>query len=276
MVCYNSSMYLGIDVGGTKTLLAVFTQDGKLKESLKFETPQNYSRFLDALVENIRKLEVDDFRAACIALPGLIDRDHGVGVRFGNLPWKNVHIVDFLEKVLKAPVLVENDAKLAGLFESRNVKKDMRRVLYITISTGIGIGFIVDGVIDKNTNDLGGAAYPVRKGSRVITLDKYSSGSAIVKAYKKRASDLDSPTAWNEIAHHLAKELVEIIAVLNPDVVVIGGGVGTHFKKYEHFLKDALKKYELPVMKIPPVVQAKRPEEAVIYGCYELLKATYA
>src|SRR5690606_11299520 len=124
-------MYLGVDVGGTKTLLAVFTKSGQLRQSVRFETPANYSRFLDALTENIRALKVADFSAACIALPGKIDRQAGVGIDFGNLAWKNVKIVEFLEKQLKAPVIVENDAKLAVLFEASNVKDEVKKVLFV-------------------------------------------------------------------------------------------------------------------------------------------------
>jgi len=268
-------MYLGVDVGGTKTLLAVFTKGGKLKQSVKFPTPQNYSQFLDELAENIQSLEVEEFQAACIALPGHVDREKGIGLTFGNLPWKNVHIAEFLEKLLEAPVSIENDAKLAGLYEALNVKNSYKKVLYVTISTGVGIALIIDGIIETDTNDLGGAVLPIQDGSKSISLDKFISGKAITHQYGKRASELDDPKAWQAISRDFAKGLIDVISLLNPDVVVIGGGVGAHFKKFGTFLKADLKKYELPIMKIPPVVAAKRPEEAVIYGCYELLKASH-
>ncbi len=268
-------MYLGVDVGGTKTLLAVFTKDGKLKKSVRFETPQNYSRFLDALTDNIKGLAVDDFSAACVALAGAVDREKGIGLAFGNLPWKNIRIVEFLEKYLKAPVLVENDAKLAGLYEAKYIKGGYKKVLFVTISTGVGLSLIVNGVIEEDTNDLGGAVFTLQDGAKTITLDKLASGTAIVKKTGKRASELNDPKAWKEISRDMARGLIDVIALLQPEVVVIGGGVGTHFKKFEVPLSVALRKYEMPIMKIPPVVQAQKPEEAVIYGCYELLKARH-
>jgi len=268
-------MYLGVDVGGTKTLLAVFTKDGKLKQSVKFETPANYDRFLDELTVKIESLGVDDFQAACVALPGLIDREKGVGIRFGNLSWKNIHIVEFLEKYLKSPVLIENDAKLAGLYEAHNLKNGYKSVLYITISTGIGISLIVDGIIHAPLGDRGGNAFSLQDGKRTVTWEQLASGKAIVKKYGKRASEIDSAQAWQEISRNIARGLIDVISLLQPDVVVIGGGVGAHFKKFEKPLKAALKKYEVPIMKIPPILQAKRPEEAVIYGCYELLKERF-
>lgn len=268
-------MYLGVDVGGTKTLLAVFTKDGKLKQSVRFETPQNYSRFLDALTENIQDLEIDNLSAACIAIPGAVDSNNEFGLAFGNLPWKNVHIVEFLEKYLKAPVLMENDAKLAGLYEAKNITGGYKKVLFLTISTGVGISLIVNGVIDDNINDLGGAAYPVIDHGKTTSLDKLASGKMIVKKYGKRASELNDPKAWQAISRDWARGLIDIISLLQPDAIIIGGGVGSHFKKFEKYLKAELKKYELPIMKIPPVLAATRPEEAVIYGCYEMLKARH-
>lgn len=146
-------MYLGVDVGGTKTLLAVFTKDGQLKQTLKFETPKNYNQFLNALTDNIQELKIDHFSAACIAMPGLIDRENGVVLAFGNLAWKNVHIAEFLKKLINAPVSVENDAKLGALYEGHLIKDEFRKVLYVTIGTGISAGLIVDGIIDPELAD---------------------------------------------------------------------------------------------------------------------------
>ena len=268
-------MYLGVDVGGTKTLLAVFTKDGKLKQSVKFSTPQNYSQFLDALTENIQALDVEDFSACCIAIPGVIDRDKEIGLDFGNLPWQNVHIVEFLEKFLKTPVLLENDAKLAGLYEASNIKDRYKKVLYITISTGIGISLIIDGVIDTNIGDGGGHSLMLQNGKETISWEELASGKAITKKYGKQASEINDPEIWKVISRKFALGLIDVISLLQPEVVVIGGGVGSHFKKFGAYLKTDLKKYEMPIMKIPPVIPAKRPEEAVIYGCYELLKARH-
>lgn len=264
---------MGVDVGGTKTLLAVFTKDGQLKQSVKFETPQNYSRFLDALTENIRGLNIEDYSAACIAAPGVVDRTEGTITYLGNLPWRNVNIVSYLEKLLKAPVLIENDAKLAGLYEASNIKKDFRKVVYVTISTGIGLSLIVDGIIDENFGDGGGHDMIIENKGKPISWEKLASGKAITQRYGKRASEIDDPKIWKVLARDFSRGIIDIIALIEPDAVVIGGGVGTHFKKYGKFLDQELAKYETPITKHPKLLQAKRPEEAVIYGCYELLKA---
>lgn len=268
-------MYLGIDVGGTKTLLAVFTKDGRLKQTVKFNTPQNYSRFLDILTENIRSLGVEDFAAACLAMPGLIDREAGIGHSFGNLPWKNVHIVETLEQLLKAPVIIENDAKVGALYEAKNITGEFRKVLYVTIGTGISAGLVVDGVIDPELADSESGHMLLRYGNHLQTWQNFASGKAIVKKYGKKASEITATDDWKAIAHTFALGLIDLIAVLQPEVIIMGGGVSTNFSKFHGFLETELKKYEMPLVPIPPLRKAKRPEEAVIFGCYELLKQRF-
>jgi len=266
-------MYLGVDVGGTKTLLAVFTKDGRLKQTARFATPHNYSRFLDALTENIQGLGVDDFSAVCMAIPGMVDRKNGVGLAFGNLPWKNVHIGDFVEKLTKAPVLVENDANLAALSEAKLLKHDVEKVLYVTISTGIGTGIITNGIIDPEFADSEGGHIMLSHRGKQMMWEKFASGRAIERRFGKQARDINDRATWKTITHDLALGFIDLIALLQPDVIIIGGGVGTHFNKFDDLLKAQLKKYETPLVPIPKLIRAKRPEEAVIYGCYELLKA---
>jgi predicted NBD/HSP70 family sugar kinase len=68
---------------------------------------------------------------------------------------------------------------------------------------------------------------------------------------------------------------MELVAVLQPEVIVIGGSVGTYFERYGQFLNDALKSYQVPLLSMPPVIGAQRAEEAVVYGCYDLAKQRF-
>lgn len=268
-------MYLGIDVGATKTLLAVFTKNGEIKQSVKLKTPHNYSQFLDVLTEGIHSLDEKDFAAIGLAIPGVVDRENGVGIAFGNLPWKNVHLVSYLEKLTNTPVLIENDSKLAALSEAILIKDDYRKVLYVTISTGISAGLIVDGVIDPELADSESGHMLLEHKGHLTKWQDFASGKAIFKRYGKLASEITDQAEWKVIAHDIALGLIDLIAVLQPDVIILGGGVGANFSKFKVPLMKQLKKYEMPLVPIPPVRMAKRPEEAVIYGCYELLKAHY-
>ena len=107
--------YLAIDVGGTKTLFAVFTPDGQQVCQTKVGTGQTYDQFKADLAENIKKLGRFKFSYVCCAIPGRIDFDGGVGQDFGNLPWEDVPVRADLEVLLPgAKVLLHNDAKLAA------------------------------------------------------------------------------------------------------------------------------------------------------------------
>src|SRR5579884_3106843 len=150
-------MYVGIDIGGTKTIAAALDDNGVITEKNQFPTAKNYSQFIEDLTSALADFSVKEFNAGAAGLPSTkIDRQAGIAAKFGNLPWQNVAIQRDLEKLCSCPFVIENDAKLAALSEYMMIKDQFRRVLYITISTGIGYGLIVDGHIDENIGDGGG------------------------------------------------------------------------------------------------------------------------
>src|SRR5688572_13125520 len=136
-------MYAAVDIGGTKTLIAAFDAHGKLLDKLKFPTPQDYSAFLTAFAAALEQFPHHDFKAACVAVPGRVDRAKGIGLSMGNLPWQDVPVRDDMARLLGCPVNIENDSKAAALSEALLLESEFRKVLYITISTGIGVGFVV-------------------------------------------------------------------------------------------------------------------------------------
>src|SRR6476619_3924816 len=103
-------MYVGVDIGGTKTLLAVLDEHGSIKEEVRFPTPKKYDYFIMELGQAVAKLKARDFKAAGVAVPGLLDRKRGRVLGLGNLAWKNESIQDDVERILKCPVVIENDA----------------------------------------------------------------------------------------------------------------------------------------------------------------------
>lgn len=270
-------MYIAIDVGGTKTLVAAIDPKGKVKQNIKFPTPQLYQDFVQELTNTVAKLSTKEFDAFCVAAPGKLDRQRGVGLAFGNLPWENVPIEEDLELIVKAPGLVENDAKLAALGEAHALPKkySSSKVLYVTISTGIGGGLIIDGVIDPDFEDMEIGHILLEHNGRLKRWEDFASGRAIVEHFGKKASEISNKQDWYIISRNIAIGLIDIIATLTPDIIIIGGGVGSHLKKFKPQLEERLKAYDNPMINIPPIVQAKHPEEAVIYGCYELLKQRY-
>ncbi len=268
-------MYIGIDIGGTKTLVCVFDDKGKIIEQQKFPTPQNYVDFILELTSTVANLSTKDFKAFAVAAPGKIDRKHGVGLAFGNLNWEKVPLQADIEKITNAPGVIENDTKLAALSEALLIQKKYRKVLYVTISTGIGGGLITDGVIDPDFEDIEIGHMLLEHKGRLEQWEKFASGRAIVEHFGKKASEITDKQDWYIISRNIAVGLIDVIATLTPEVIVIGGGVGTHLPKFKARLEEELKIYENPMVTIPPILQAKRPEEAVVYGCYELIQQKY-
>ena len=265
-------MYLAVDIGGTKTLVASFTNDGKLKEKQRFETPKKYPDFLSKLSQTILLLKQQDFQATAVAAPGKVNRDTGVVEAYGNRSWQNSPLKKDIHTITKTPVLIENDANLAGLYEAILVKHKYKRVLYLTISTGIGTGIITNGVIDPEFQDSEGGHLLLQKNNKLIKWESLISGKAITERFGKMAKDINDKKTWEIITHDIARGVLDLIAIMQPDAIIIGGGVGVHFKKYEELLKAELKKYETPLTPTPVILQAQSPEDAVIYGCYQLIK----
>lgn len=256
-------------------MVASFTNSGKLVEQVKFKTPKDYQEFLKELEKTISNLNHNIFTVACVAIPALLDSTKSIGIAFGNRPWRNVPIKKDLKTFIDCPITIENDANLAGLSEAINIIKDYKITLYLTISTGIGAGIITNGTIDPDFADSEVGQMKVQFNDRMRRWEEIASGSAIVKYYGKQASEINDKKTWKEICHRLALGMNSLIAVIQPDVIIIGGSVGSHLKKYGKILKDELKKYSTPLTPVPPIKQAYRAEEAVIYGCYYLAKRYY-
>ena len=267
-------MYLGIDIGGTKTLIASLDGRGVIQESVKFPTAQDYGTFLNDLARSVVTLSSKEFAACGIAVPGRLDTKKQIGIVFGNLPWRNVHLKSDIHRMIRCPIVLENDANLAGLSEAMLLKDKYSRVLYITISTGINIGFIVNQHIDSDIAPEAGDIVMERHG-KLETWEHFASGKAIVRRFGKRASDINDETTWRKIVHDFALGIADLIAIVQPEVIVIGGSVGVYFEKYGKFLKEALRQFETPLTPTPPIVKAGRPDQAVVYGCYDLARQVY-
>lgn len=267
-------MYLGIDIGGTKTLIAALSEDGRITDSRRFPTSHDYGRFLDDLEANLEELgPKNTYQACAVGIPAtVIDRDRGIGVSFGNLPWKNVPIKEDVSRVCACPAAIENDAKLAGLSEAAELAGRYKRVLYATVSTGIGFALVVNEIIDPDVGDAGGRALLLEHEGRTMPWEDFASGRAMVERYGKQAREITDEQTWRQVSRDLAEGFIRLIAVLQPEVIVIGGSVGAHFDRYGDLLAEELGKYSLPLVPLPKIVGAKRPEEAVIYGCYQLIR----
>ena len=261
-------MIVAVDTGATKTLVASFDKDGILNQQIKFATPKDPSEYIKKLRSSIKQQYGEKtVQAIVVAIPGVIKS--GVVIVCGNLPWHNLDVASKLAGVLgETPIYIENDAKLAGLGETRLLKTIPAQSLYVTISTGIGTGIITDGHIDSALRNSEAGHALIEYDDIVREWEDFASGKAIYKAYGKYARDITSKRTWDQIADRISRGFLAVIPILQPDIIIIGGSIGTFFDRYSSQLKNILKKRLPPIAPCPKIVQAKYPELAVIYGCY--------
>ncbi len=262
-------MIIAVDTGGTKTLVWVFDQGGAVVSKLRFETPPEPESYITELSHHVTELaQRYPIDAVSVALPCVVD--HNVAIESGgNLKWKGLDLPQaFASSLPGVPILVENDANLGGLGETRLLDPTPASSLYVTVSTGIGTGFITNGAINQSLR-LGEGGHSVVEFDGVFdTWEHIASGKAIYEAYQKLAQDITDENTWNQIADRISRGFLMLIPLLRPDIIIIGGGVGTHFEKYGRALDRILDERLYDITPRPKIVQAKHPEEAVIYGCY--------
>lgn len=261
-------MILAVDTGGTKTLIAEFSRDKKLQKNHRFETPKNPDEYLKTLSHIITtNYSLKNISALSIAIPGSLSGD--TITLCPNLGWRNVPLPTKLRKIINysGPIFLENDANLAGLAETHALAKLPKTSLYITISTGIGTGFTTNGVIDPNFRTSEGGHMILEYDGLLQIWEHFASGKAIYETYGKYAHDINDQQTWEAIADKIARGLYALIPMLQPDIIIIGGSIGTYFSKYQHILKKIVAENISDFVLHPQIASAKHPEEAVLYGC---------
>jgi len=261
-------MLVTVDTGGTKTLVASFEKDGTMGETIKFPTPATEKEYVDLLKETLRRTyNPREVEAVVVALPGIVK--NGVAVWCNNLGWKNFNAADTLKGVLgDAPILIENDANLAGLAETRVLDPLPESSLYVTISTGIGTGVITGGHIDPGLRLSEGGRMLVEFDGAVREWESFASGKAIYATYRRYARDITSKRTWEHIADRVSRGFLAVIPMIQPDVVIVGGSIGTYFEKFGPTLEGILKEKLPSHIPCPAFRKAAHPEQAVLYGCY--------
>lgn len=263
-----TNMLVTVDTGGTKTLIAGFEQNGKMGDTTQFPTPKNQNDYVTVLREAIQKKYKDHkVEAVVIALPGIIK--DGVAIWCNNLEWKDFDALAAFHDVLgDVPVFIENDANLAGLAETRILEPVPVSSLYVTISTGIGTGFITNGRIDPGLRLSEGGRMLIEFTGSIQEWEDFASGQAIKNTYGKFARDIDDESIWREIADRISRGFLTIIPLAQPEIVIIGGSIGTYFEAFAPTLTALLEKHLPPHIPCPLFKQARHPEQAVLYGCY--------
>ena len=264
-------MIIGVDIGGTKTYVACFAGSGKLLREVRFETNHNYEQFLLDLEKHARALETTTGKIACVAVPGLLDREKGTVISLGNLPWKDRYIQNDIAQALGIPkTYIENDSKLAGLAEARYILDDYKRVFYLTISTGIGGALIVNGKLVPEMIDMEVGKTPMKHGDKIVDWEDFASGRAFTEKYGQKAVDVTDQKIWREYAHVLNLGLGMICAGYQPDVIVFGGGLGQRLERFKKYLTPYLEENLHSIVRQPKALLSTHYRgQSVIHGCYQ-------
>lgn len=267
-----SNMYLAIDIGGTKTLLGVYSATGDLKSREKIKTNHNYDAFLES-IKNYYSNVTDGIESCVVGVPGLLNRGKGIVCALGNIPWQNKPIAADISNVIGGiPVLLENDSRLAGLAEAKALGvDDNNKILYLTISTGIGGALITDCRIVTPLQDMEVGKMPLIYDGKLQAWEDFASGQAMVEKYGKKAAEIDDDEIWKEVGTKIASGVAILCTVVQPDTIIFGGGVGQFADRFTPTVSEYLKANLHPVVRQPEeLLTTKLAGDSVLRGCYEL------
>lgn len=264
-------MYLVIDIGGTKTLIAAFNSRGRIIKKFRFKTLNDRQTFLATLESALIPFSIrhrTTIEQVVVAIPGLIENN--VATKFGNRPWKNLNLEKRLQHLFNCKITLENDANLATVYETH---RRSGLGLYLTFSTGIGGGLARRGRLAKNSSAVEPGHTTYIWNEKQLEWEDIASCAAIGAAYGCQATSVRGQTAYEDIAARVALGLPEVIQKYHPDYIVIGGPLA---KLFRHFIKPLRQNLHrlLPGRKLPRLVSARRPKESVIYGGYLFAKTS--
>ena len=137
---------IGIDIGGTNTRIALVDNEYNIVERIQFASdPENPEETVKKIAEEISKFDMD-ISGVGVSCPGPLDLINGIVLETPNLPgWWNFPVAERLSSACGLPVYLENDANLAALAEAIiGEGRNCRYVQFLTISTGLGSGQVID------------------------------------------------------------------------------------------------------------------------------------
>lgn len=285
------NMIVGIDLGGTKITGVLATPSGKVL--MDVHVPTEAAKGKEKVIENIKKAihmliqsHKVKIKAIGIGAPGPILYEKGMVIEAPNLPgWKRVNLKKIIEKEFKVPVFVDNDANCAALAEAWfGAGKLAKHFIYMTISTGIGGGIVIDKKLYRgavgSAGEFGHMMIDPRGprcgcGKRGC-LEALASGSALKKKtgmdaisveLAARQGDKKAKKAIREIAHHLALGIANLVNIFNPERVIIGGGLSNMRELLFVPVRKEFKKYALTLpAKSVRIVRAKLGTKAGVLG----------
>ncbi len=262
---------VGIDMGGTNTRIALIDEMYQVMERIEFATQKaDPAIMLDKIGQTVNAFnrEIVGIGLSCAGPMDLLNGKIGMAVNLGE-QWYHYPIVAELEKRCGVRVYLENDANLACLAEATVGKgKAYRFVHFLTISTGIGSGYVVDKHIMQGAHGQANEVcnmivLPNGPKHSILTsgaLEAISSGTAIVNRAREAGLQVAHAGEVNDLAvqgnekatsimedakEYLANAIAMIFAVEDPDIFILGGSVAL---KIEGFVEDVERRVKEKVL----------------------------
>jgi glucokinase len=234
---------LAIDIGGSSIKAARYDRDGLVLEGLQVPTPPP-SRLAGEITALAARLCGPDTAAVGVVTPGVID--DGVLRYATNLGVRDLPLRALVSETVALPTVVGHDLAAAALAESAAIDRDL---LFVGLGTGIAAGLVTDGRPLRGASGMAGELghICVVPGGEVCAcgqlgcLEVYASAAGIARRYARAAGDADdadaaaivarlatdpvAATVWAEATDALAHALAAAVQLLDPAVVVLGGGL---------------------------------------------------
>lgn len=272
-------MRLGVDIGGTKIALAVLDRGGRELLRHRIPTPHTgYAAAREALAQVILRTE-SEVKEPCtvgIGMPGLVARDTGIVANAYNTPFNGQPLKTDLERILRKEVRFANDARCFALSEALDGAARGAHVVFGAIlGTGVGGGIVVDRSVLEGRHQIAGewghtplpwmsaAEHPGPECNcgRRGCIEQFCSGPA-----KNRDRDAHGESrAMALFTDRLARAFSLVINFLDPDVIVVGGGMSKHDEIYTA-VPPLLRKYVYHADPRTPIVRAVHGDASGVRG----------
>jgi fructokinase len=273
------TLRLGVDIGGTKIAVAVLDSSGgeRLRRRVFYER-REYDAAFTLLLETIQQAENDagERCAIGVGMPGLIDPDTGLVENAYNTPFNKRSLKRDLESGLGREIRFANDANCFALSEAVDGAARGARVVFGAIlGTGVGGGIVVGGRIVEGRHGIAGEwghtplpwmtqdEYPGPRCNcgRLGCIEQFLSGPA--KNQERDVMGEDKAMARYE--DRLARAFSTVINILDPDVIVVGGGLSKHERLYVN-VPPLLKRYVYWRNATTPIVRAAHGDASGVRG----------
>ena len=272
-------MRLGIDIGGTKIEAAAIGADGRERFRRRIATPHGeYPQALDALVAHIAAAEKEAGEPCSIGIgmPGLVDPQTGLVENAYNTPFNRRPLQKDLEERLQREVRIANDANCFALSEAIDGAARGARVVFGAIlGTGVGGGIAIDGRVLPGRHGIAGEwghtplpwmsadehPGPPCNCGRLGCIEQFLSGPA----KNRDLAAMGEAAAMALYEHRLARALSMIVNILDPDVIVVGGGMSKHERIYSN-VPALLRKYVYWRDPKTPIVHAAHGDASGVRG----------